>query len=310
MRKVIIVFIVGALLTGCSILQIGTQKDKHVLSAIEIVKILSSDEFEGREPGSDGMEKASSFVETHLKNIGIKPYFEGSFRDSLIVSGRISYNIVGKVAAKKETDKYILIGAHLDHLGKTISLEDSVYNGANDNASGVSAVLKIASNLLRHDLNKNVILSIFTEEESGLNGSRHLAKRLKADSINLLYVINFEMLGKPLLSDSSKIYITGFDKSNFAEIANNCMEEEFVKYESIDKIYGLFRLADNYPFYQEFAIPSHTLSTFDFKNFDYYHHVKDEFSEIDTEHLEHIIDKCSEMVIKLIEKNAVVTLNN
>ncbi len=309
-RKIIVAIAIGVLIVGCSVFKPSIKTDKDSQSAVEIVKTLSSDEFEGRKPGTPGMEKACLFVESYFEKIGVEHYFDNTFRDSLTVHNRTSCNIVGKISASEVTNDYILIGAHLDHLGKTRSQNDSVYNGANDNATGVSAVLKIANDLKQRKLSKNIILTIFTEEESGLKGAIHLAKRLKGDGINLRYVINFEMLGKPLISDASKIYITGFRKSNFAEVANKSLGYELIKYESIEDAYGLFQLADNYPFYRVFNIPSHTLSTYDFKNFEYYHDVKDEFEEIDTLHLEQIIDKCSAMILELLENDAVIKLNN
>lgn len=288
----------------------GDEKiDTNLLNqASEIVKVLSSDNYEGRKPGTKGMEKACTFVENYYRQIGVSPYFKDGYRDKVTVNNRTSCNIVGKITASTETDDWILIGAHLDHLGKIKSSQDSVYNGANDNATGVSAVLTIAKNLKSEQLSKNIIFAIFTEEESGLHGAKHLAKRLKTEGIHLQYVINFEMLGKPLTNAPSQIYITGFDKSNFAEATNKALNTEFIKFERISKTYGLFSQADNYPFYQEFLIPSHTLSTYNFKNFDYYHDLRDEFNEIDTLHLNKTIDKCSEMVYQLVKQNVEINL--
>ncbi|MBN1953385.1 MAG: M20/M25/M40 family metallo-hydrolase [Bacteroidales bacterium] len=296
MQRILTTIIIAVFITGCSVFKPEPQHTKKVLSAVEIVEILSSDEFEGRKPGSEGFEKAGTFVESYFEEIGVAPYFEGTFRDSVRYFNRTSYNLVGKILAKIPTNDYILIGAHLDHLGKIVSPTDSIYNGANDNASGVGFALQLAHQLKQLDLTRNIILAIFTEEESGMNGARHLAKTLHADSINLLYVMNFDMLSAPLSSDSSNVYITGFSKSNFAEIANSASGFEFVKYESADDAYGLFRAADNYPFYEVFHIPAHTISTYDFKNFAYYHHVRDEYAEINLMHYEKLVETCSEMI--------------
>ena len=279
-------------------------------STAEIVKKLSSDEFEGRKPGSIGMDKASLYVESYFKEIGLQPMFNDSYRDSVLVYGKESYNIIGIINSNSPSDEYILIGAHLDHLGKRKYGTDTIYNGANDNASGVTAVLQIAKELKNHKFTKKVIVSIFTGEESGLIGAKHLAKKLKLNSIPLSYVINFDMIGNPLLSAPSKIYISGYDRSDFSDVANSLLEEEFVKFEQVDRDYGLFRCADNYPFYLEYNIPSHTISTFDFRNFKFLHHVKDEYSQLDIEHMEKIIAKSTKMIVELLERNATITLRH
>lgn len=306
MQKIVLGVLLGLLFAGCSAQNEVTQQENY--SASEIIKFLSSDDLEGRRPGTEGMTIASSYVENYLEEIGVEPYFGDSYRDSVTIDDRSSYNIVGLIPAVSETDEYVLIGAHLDHLGIRGSGNDTIFNGANDDASGVTAVLKVAEELKKHDLAKNAIISIFTEEESGLNGARHLAKRLKSDSVNLAYVINFEMIGKPLTSDSSKVYITGFDQSNFAEVANGLLGNEFVKFEQMEKDRGLFRGADNFPFFVEFNIPSHTLSTFDFANDSNYHRPGDEFENMDINHMENIIDRSSEMIIKLLDNDAEITL--
>lgn len=287
-----------------------TSDKKAELSVTEIVQTLSSDEFGGRRPGTIEMNKAIEFIEVNLKKMDINPLFNNTYRDTVSVRGKECYNLVGIINGNKTSDEYILLGAHLDHLGKIKSETDSVYNGANDNASGVTAVLKIASKLKPYIYNKNVILAIFTGEESGLIGSKHLAKKLKVNNMKLSYVINFEMIGKPLISDSSKVYITGFNTSDFAQISNRILQYDFIKYEKVAADYGLFRLADNYPFYLEFNIPSHTISTFDFKNFDYYHDLKDEYTEIDIQHMNYVIDKTTLLVKSLLESDEVIELKN
>lgn len=276
----------------------------------ELVNILSSDSFEGRHPGDPGFERAAKFVENYLKSIEVKPFFDGSYRDTLSVFSYQSFNIVGVIENKKSINEYILIGAHLDHFGKMDSKTDSVFNGANDNASGVTAVLKIASELKKYRFDKKVIIALFTGEESGLRGSKHLAQRLKKDNVNLSYMINFEMIGTPLSSTPNNVYITGFNKSNFREVANKILNEEFIVYKGAEFSDGLFEASDNYPFYLEFKIPSHTISTFDFKNYGYYHSVSDEYSHLNVQHMDSIIQKTSKLIIGLLQDNSELTIKN
>jgi Zn-dependent M28 family amino/carboxypeptidase len=286
------------------------ENSRKLKTTAEIMQVLSSDKFEGRMPGTRGFEKAAGFVEDYLRYLGVRPFFGSSYRDTLNVFSAESYNIVGVIESRRSTDEYILLGAHLDHIGKVInrSPADSVYNGANDNASGVTAVLQIAKKLTGYKFSQKVIIALFTGEESGKWGSEHLAKKLKKAGIQLSYVLNFEMIGAPLSNSPGKVYITGYHRSDLPEIANRLMKENFVLFEEAEIGRGLFYGSDNYPFYLEFKIPSHTISTFDFMNYPYYHQPGDEYSKIDIGHMDLIIDKLAELIRKLLETGAVVTL--
>lgn len=307
--KSIWLLIIAATLTVGSIS--AASKIKHKRTTEEIVKFLSADNCEGRNPGSMGLEKATKFVEDHCADIGLEPLFNNSFRDTLDVKGRESYNIVGVINSKKKSDRYIMIGAHLDHIGK-IKLQtpgDSINNGANDNASGVTAVLQMAEELVKHKFNKNVIIVLFTGEESGLVGSRHLATRLKNENIDLEYMINFEMIGVALSRSPGQIYMTGEKRSNFFEEANKLLDEQLIVHDQITDKIPLFRMADNYPFFQIMNIPAHTFCTYDFENFAYYHKPQDEFNLLDIEHMDLIIEKMTKMVIELLKNDIEIKLN-
>lgn len=285
-----------------------TAESFSVEATRRILTDLSADEMEGRKPGSRGMEKAAEYIINYLESAEIKPYFTNSYRDTFNVEGTEAYNIVGLLESEKESDDYILLGAHYDHIGKLNSQADSVYNGANDNASGVTAVLEIARLLRDQNLSKNVIVALFSGEESGLLGSAHLAKKLKQEGINLQYVINFEMIGKTLSTGEDKVYITGFNKSDFSGVVNQLLGREFISYLKEEDDYQLFFRSDNYPFYKEFNIPAHTISSFDFKNYKYYHELKDEADQLDVENMNAIIKTSAQAISKLLSENKTIEL--
>ena len=173
--------------------------------------ILSEDSFEGRAPGSSGMEKAVTWVESYLKDAGIAPYFGHGYRDSFSTGDLLTYNVVGIIPAAEPTDRFVILSAHLDHLG-TVAGEpgtDHIFNGANDNASGVAAVLSIASGLKDTRLQYNLLVVLFSAEESGLLGSQHMARWMEQEDINLAYVINLEMLGVSYAPAPGTVYMTG-----------------------------------------------------------------------------------------------------
>ena len=303
MKKLLIIFLFTISLVYCQ-----NSDNKKLKTTAELVNILSSDSLEGRYIGDSSFERAAKFVENYLKLIEVKPFFNGSYRDTLTIFRYHSFNVVGIIENRHSINDYILIGAHLDHLGKMDSMTDSIFNGANDNASGVTAVLQIARELKKYKFDKKVIIALFTGEEFGLKGSKHLAQKLKKANINLSYVINFEMIGTPLSSFPENVYITGFNSSNFGEVANKVLGDEFIVSNGAEFSDGLFGASDNYPFYLEFKIPSHTISTFDFKNYKYYHSVSDEYSQLNIQHMNYIIQKTSKLLIKLLQENSEIKL--
>lgn len=259
-----------------------------------LMNYLASDDLKGRDSGSEGIEMAAKYIENHFKAHGVTPYFE-SFRDTLSNYKKTSYNVVGIVEGNDPTlkNEYILIGAHYDHIGIiTIDKGDAIANGANDNASGTATVMELARYFGTKKTNKrSLIFALFSAEEKGLLGSEHLAKKLKAQNLNLYTMLNFEMTGVPLRGKDYFVYITGYKKSNLAEISNGYAKENLVGFLPTAREYSLFQRSDNYPFHKEFEVPSHTYCTFDFTNFDHYHKVGDELSLIDFDHMATLVNK-------------------
>ena len=311
MSRIILLLAVTLMVASCkSLKNITVEKisqQQPVSETKRIISTLADDKMGGRQPGTPGMEAATVWVEDLLKHAGVKPFFKNGFRDSLELDGKPAYNIVG-VVGNSSSKEYVLIGAHLDHIGKASSKTDSVYNGANDDASGVTAVLQIAQFLSKYSLNKNVIVALFTGEESGLIGSGHLAARLKESNVNLKYVIAFEMIGKQLTSGKDKVYATGYKLSDFAQQVNEAMKVNFIEFLPEEERFQLFRRSDNYPFYQQYKIPAHTISTFDFKNYDFYHHEDDEWEKLDIEHMNRVINLSTLAIIKLLVEERVITM--
>jgi len=272
-----------------------------------IISILSSDSLKGRDNKSKGYFKAADYVITYFKNHRINPLYEG-YKDIFYSDGIKSYNIVGTVGEFFNGRKTILIGAHLDHIGIRGIGPDSIYNGANDNASGCVSVLQIGSFLSQYKWDHNIVLALFAEEEKGLKGSYNLAKRMKKENINLKYVINFEMIGKEMKMGANNIYLTGHEMSNLAQEINNVIPG-FVSFFSKSKELSLFQRSDNYPFYKEFNIPSQTLSSYDFENYEYYHHVDDEVENLNLKNLNDIIASSAFFISNFLNKKTKITLN-
>lgn len=269
---------------------------------IETLKYLTSDELEGRDSGSKGIEKAAVYLENQFKESGVKPYFS-SYRDTLTNFKNISYNVVGYIEGNDPElkNEFVILGAHYDHIGRIDAIAgDDIANGANDNASGTTILSEVAKYIAHFKNNKRSVLIVyFSAEEKGLLGSKSLAEKLKAQNFNLYSMLNFEMLGVPMTKDY-EVYLTGFKKSNMAEQMNKYAGNNFVGYLPQEFQYRLFMASDNYPFYTGFNVPAQTICTFDFENYSYYHHVKDEFEMMDTKHMTNLSNKLLPIVTQMV----------
>jgi Zn-dependent M28 family amino/carboxypeptidase len=285
-----------------SITKVSNPSFSTSLEVKEMVSYLASDELKGRDTGSEGIDKAALFIEEAFKRNKIKPYFE-TYRDKFEVDSLDAFNVVGVIEGSDMTlkDEFIIIGAHYDHIGYGKMVDgDSIANGANDNAAGTSAVLALAKYFASIDNKRSIMFALFSAEEKGLLGSKHLSKRLKNEKFNLYTMLNFEMVGVPFKDRDYEAFVTGYDVSNMAGMINAYTASNLIGKSDIAIKYDLFKRSDNYPFYQEFSVPCQSISSCDMSNFDYYHHVDDESDKLDYQFMASLVNK----IIPAIEKMA------
>ncbi|WP_225037037.1 M28 family metallopeptidase [Winogradskyella sp. SM1960] len=301
MKKILSIVLIGLVCSCAFNMKAKDGKDgenaKPTISQEAIktsMEYLASDELGGRETGSEGLEKAAVFIEDYLKANAITPYFK-TYRDSFKLNDIDAYNIVGVVEGNdpKLKNEFVILGGHYDHIGKGKVVEgDSIANGANDDASGTIAAMELGAYFAKTKTNKrSILITLYDAEEKGLKGAAHLAARLKSEAINAYTMINFEMIGVPRDSTEVMAYMSGYKRSNFAEILNGYAGEEVVGFFPGAQQMNLFMRSDNFPFFKELNMPAHAISTFDFTNFDYYHHVDDEADKMDYQHMVNFINK-------------------
>lgn len=260
----------------------------------ETVTYLASDELQGRDTGSPGIEKAAVYIENKLKSYNIKPYFD-SYRDHYSARGRDAFNVIGFIEGNDPDlkNELIIIGAHYDHIGFGKKVDnDSIANGANDDASGTAAVLAMARYFASKTNNKRSFLfTLYSGEEMGLLGSKHLADQLKAKNAEVYTMLNIEMIGVPMDNKGYEVYMTGFDLSNMASKMNEYDGNQLIgSFPKADE-FKLFYRSDNYSFYEVFKKPCHAISSFDFTNYEYYHHVFDEADRMDYEFMARLVNR-------------------
>lgn len=193
-------------------------------------------------------------------------------------------NVVGTLPGRRP-DEVVLISAHYDHLGVVTPVNgDSIANGADDDASGVTAMLLLARKLAAGgEPERTLVFAAFAGEEIGGFGARRLLSEMEPDGI--VAMANLEMLGKESKFGPRTFWITGYDRSTFgplvsARLAGSGFEAHPDPYPE----QRLFYRSDNAAFARA-GVPAHTFSTTRIDVDSVYHTVEDEFERIDTGHL-------------------------
>jgi len=214
--------------------------------------------------------------------------------DSILLTGvagyynNIEYNVAGMLPGKRNPDEVILFSAHYDHEGVFIRgrKKDSIMNGANDNASGTTALLLLARYFAsRGDNDRTIMFCAFSGEELGLLGSKFFVENVNTE--NIIAGINLEMIGIAQYGKNN-IFFTGYDQSSLPSILERQLSSTPVNVKpgpSQDK--ELFKRSDNFPFVEK-GVPAHSIMSSDDDD-KCYHRPCDEVSRIDLEHMTTII---------------------
>lgn len=199
------------------------------------IKILSSDSLQGRGTGTQGEHKAAVFIADKFRKAGLSVSAgnDGYFQHFYIQSGKYrtyAKNVIGVLPGTTVSEKIIIICAHYDHLGSgrapygavTKDFNDTIFNGANDNASGVAVLIEMAKYYAAIRENKYTILFIaFSAEEWGLVGSKYLSKNMEKSLLKA--VINFDMLGRRLNEIEKSCMVIGEDAGKKIRLLNSSL---------------------------------------------------------------------------------------
>jgi len=194
-------------------------------------------------------------------------------------------NMIGMIPGRSKADEYVIFSAHYDHIGILPAVgQDSIANGADDDASGVSAVISLAQYYKKRNDNERTLLFVaFTAEEIGLIGSQYFSSQLNPDQVTAM--INIEMIGKDSRFGPNALYVTGFDQSNLANIMQeNVRNTEFAFHPDPYPTQNLFYRSDNATLAAA-GVPAHSFSTVQIEKDQYYHTVGDEVSTLNIENI-------------------------
>ena len=203
-------------------------------------------------------------------------------------------NVVGVIPGKSKKNEYVVFGGHYDHLGigKPDKNMDSIYNGANDDAAGTTAVIMLAKYFSKlNDNERTLIFVAFTAEEIGGFGSRYFSQQLNPDSVIAMF--NIEMIGTESKWGTNSAYITGYEKSDMGKILQaNLSGSKFHFEPDPYPKQNLFYRSDNATL-AELGVPSHTISTSKMEeppnNEPNYHKQSDEIGTLDMKNMAEII---------------------
>ncbi|WP_310558749.1 M20/M25/M40 family metallo-hydrolase [Flavobacterium sp.] len=267
-------------------------QEKPIIQQQEIVRIeteLASDKMQGRAIFTMGIDSASAFIENEFKKINLS-YFKDlkNYRQEFVVKRKPANNIIGILLGKSRPEEFVIFSAHYDHLGVVKSGEDKVYNGANDDASGTTAIIALAKYFKELNQNERTIIFVaFTGEEVGGFGSKFFSENI--DSNKVVAMFNIEMIGTESKWGKNSAYITGFEKSDFGEtLQKNLKGSNFNFNPDPYPSEQLFYRSDNARL-AALGVPAHTISTSKMDSEPNYHQLSDEVSTLDLDNMTEIV---------------------
>lgn len=201
-------------------------------------------------------------------------------------------NVIGVIRGSDPelSKEAIIITAHLDHIGEQGVTGDTINNGADDNATGSTAIVTLADafGAMKTPPKRSVILMTFWGEEKRFLGSYHYVKNPAWPLEKTVCNVNIEMIGRPEPGGNEKIWVSGWDKSDLGKIMNEGSQQAGVLIFSHPKFSGemLFRASDNFPFFEK-GIVAHSFSAGSLHSD--YHQVTDHVEKLELRHMTRVI---------------------
>ncbi|MGB3541900.1 M28 family peptidase [Rubrivirga sp.] len=158
------------------------------------VAALADDAFLGREAGTTGGHLAARYVERRFAEIGLEGAFQTGYRQPVALpTGGEGTNLVGRILGSVYPQQAIVVTAHFDHLGVR---SGQVYNGADDNASGVAAMLAVAEHYAETTPAHTILFAALDAEEAGLAGAQTMVTSPPVPLGAVLAVVNLDMVSR------------------------------------------------------------------------------------------------------------------
>lgn len=254
------------------------------------VRFLSHDLLEGRDSPSPGLDLAAEYIAGEFEKSGVGKAPNGSYFQTFDhtrrrgnVSGKV-HNVIGVIPGSDPTlkNEYVFVTAHYDHLGKREGEGDQIFNGANDNCSGVAGVIEVGRSLAAKPAKRTVVLVLFWGEEQGLLGARAYVGAPVFPLAKTVAVVNLEQIGRTDDNEGPRVgefNFTGFDYSDLPDRIKAAVEPTGIKVTKHPRFSDpYFNASDNAAFAAA-GVPAHTISVA--YSFPDYHKAGDEWSKLD-----------------------------
>ena len=273
------------------------QKFNEYYNGTKSVLVLVDDSFKGMLENIKHIDRISAEAKenTVLFVFGVSDATTFSIDLKNTITKKALNNVVGILPGKSKPDEYVIFSGHYDHLGVGSPEEgmphkatDSIYNGANDDAAGTTAVIMLADYFKKLNNNeRTIIFTTFVAEELGGFGAKYFSKQMVPSKVIAMF--NIEMIGTESKWGKNSAYITGYEKTNMGEILQKNLEGTTFKfYPDPYPEQQLFYRSDNATL-AKLGVPAHTISTSKMDNEANYHTADDEIETLDIDNMTEII---------------------
>ncbi len=277
---------------------VETELRKHV-------DFLAADSLLGRRFGSVDAWKANQYIIREFQAAGIPPFFPEGYLQAFSVGNTGGYNVVGVIESDDPAGRqeYIVIGAHYDHLGWETGEngEKVVYNGANDNASGVAVLLEVGKRLKQRqkELKRSIILIAFDGEEQGLYGSVHFfdTHLVRPEAIKCMFSI--DMVGMYTANDGLILSGVNMLKNGMDYFTGNFASDPDIKLQLRNRNKNPFYGTDSDSFLGNGVPGIHVHTGLDSP----YHQPEDDADRLDYEGMAKVVDVMEKISVKLSDEN-------
>ena len=277
--------------------EVSTERIKTVIST------LASDEMKGREIGTPENDNAANYIAKLFKENNLEYCTGNSYLVPFNYKGKTAYNVCG--IKKGNSEKTLGFSGHFDHIGVSKKeSEDTIYNGADDDASGITTLVGIADYFKDKKPEFSMVFMAFNGEEKGMLGSTAISTDKNLDKIynNLTALFNFEMVATESEFGKNAVFITGDEFSDLDELFNQNAVNGLKIHPDPYASEQLFYRSDNVSFVKK-KIIAHSISTADMSKIKHYHQLNDDINVVDFENLSQLINNFGKTLETLNTKN-------
>ena len=267
-----------------------------------ILSTLASDDMKGREIGTPENDSAAVYIAKLFRENNLDFCTGSSYLVPFDFKGKTAYNVCA--IKKGKSEKTLAFTAHFDHIGTTNNTDDKVFNGADDNASGVTTVVGLADFFKTKKPDFSLMYIAFNGEEKGMKGSKAISdlENLQSQYQNISALFNFEMVATVSKFGPNSLYMTGDEFSDLDELLNANAAHQLKINTDPYKSEQLFYRSDNVSFVKK-KIIAHSFSTVDMATAKHYHQLNDDLNIVDFDNLTQMINNLGKTIEKLAPGN-------